>query len=48
MEIYSSNKFSLDEFNQLQFKDENTYELLDGTVLMSPRPNIKHQEIMSN
>lgn len=48
MENYSLKKFSLAEFNNLENKDENIYELIDGIVLMSPRPNIKHQEIMSN
>ena len=47
MEQYSNKKFSLLEFNALKTKDENKYELIDGIVLMSPRPNYKHQEIMS-
>ena len=48
MENYSLKKFSLPEFDKIETKDENNYELIDGTVLMSPRPNVKHQEVMSN
>jgi len=47
MEQYSTRKFSLEEFNKLETKNEMKYELIDGNVLMSPRPNYKHQEIMS-
>lgn len=48
MESYSLKKCSLDDFNNLVTKDEIKYELIDGIVLMSPRPNIKHQKVMSN
>ena len=48
MEQYSNKKFSLFEFNNLEISDEKKYELIDGIVLMSPRPNYKHQEIMGN
>ena len=47
MEQYSTKRFSLEEFNKLEVKDEIKYELIDGIVLMSPRPNYKHQEVMS-
>ena len=47
MEQYSNKKFSLFEFNNLETRDEKKYELIDGIVLMSPRPNYRHQEIMS-
>ena len=47
MEQYSKKKLSLFEFNNLKTKDEMKYELIDGIVFMSPRPNYKHQEIMS-
>lgn len=47
MEQFSKKKFSLKEFNKLETNNENKYELIDGIVLMSPRPNYKHQEIMS-
>lgn len=48
MELYSNKKFSLFEFNNLETSDEKKYELIDGIVLMYPRPNYKHQEIMGN
>jgi Uma2 family endonuclease len=47
VEQYSNKKFSLFEFNNLETRDEKKYELIDGIVLMSPRPNYRHQEIMS-
>lgn len=47
MEQFSTKKISLFEFNNLNTKDDMKYELIDGIVLMSPRPNYKHQEIMS-
>jgi len=47
MEQYSNKKFSLFEFNNLEANDENKYELIDEIVLMSPRPNYMHQQIMS-
>lgn len=45
---YSKKKFSLSEFDNLITKDENKYELIDGVLFMSPRPNYNHQEIMGN
>ncbi len=40
MESYSLNKISLTDFNKMKTNDEKKYELIDGNVLMSPRPNI--------
>ena len=48
MENYSLKKFSISDFNKMETKDENNYELIDGIVYMSPRPSAKHQNIMSN
>ncbi|MDD4088666.1 MAG: Uma2 family endonuclease [Tissierellia bacterium] len=48
MEDYSLKKFSLSDFDKMETKDENNYEFIDGIVYMSPRPNVKHQEVMSN
>lgn len=48
MENYSLRKLTLSDFNKMKTNDENKYELIDGIVLMSPRPNMKHQEVMSN
>ncbi|MGD9567922.1 MAG: Uma2 family endonuclease [Sedimentibacter sp.] len=48
MENYSLKKLSLSDFNKMKTNDEKKYELIDGIVLMSPRPSIKHQEVMSN
>ena len=48
MENYSLKKSSLSDFDKMETNDENKYELIDGIVLMSPRPNIKHQEVMGN
>lgn len=48
MENYSLKKFSLSDFDKMETKDENNYELIDGIVYMSPRPSAKHQGVMGN
>lgn len=48
MQQYSKKKISLHEFNNIETKDELKYELIDGFVLMSPRPNYRHQEVMGS
>lgn len=48
MEIHSLKKLTLSDFNKMEPKDENNYEFIDGIVFMSPRPNAKHQGVMSN
>lgn len=48
MESYSIKKFSLSDFDKMETKDENNYELVDGIVFMSPRPSAKHQGVMGN
>ncbi len=48
MESYSLKKFSLSDFDKMETKDENNYELIDGIVFMSPRPSAKHQGVMGN
>ena len=48
MENYSLKKFTISDFNSMNTHDDNKYELIDGIVLMSPRPNVKHQGVMGN
>ena len=48
MENYSIKNFSLSDFDKMEIKDENNYELIDGIVFMSPRPSAKHQGVMGN
>lgn len=48
MEQYSNRKYSLFDFDNLTTKDNMKYELIDGIVLMSPRPSYRHQEVMGN
>ncbi len=48
MESYSLKKLSLSDFDKMETKDENNYELIDGIVFMSPRPSAKHQGVMGN
>ena len=35
--------YTLDEFEQMTKEEHITYELIDGIVMMSPRPAAKHQ-----
>ena len=39
------NRTTFDEFQQITKEEHVTYELIDGIVMMSPRPSIKHQQI---
>lgn len=47
-EIENNKPITIEVFNKLEKDDGITYELVDGVILMSPRPNYRHQEIMSN
>lgn len=40
--------FTLEEFEQMEKDMLSTYELIDGAVMMSPRPALKHQLISAN
>ena len=38
----------LAEFEQLKKEEHLTYELIDGILMMSPRPSLEHQSISGN
>ena len=40
--------YTLDEFEQMTKEEHITYELIDGIVMMSPRPAAKHQLTCGN
>ncbi len=40
--------YTLEEFNDLPSEEGWDYELIDGVVLMSPRPSVQHQVIAGN
>ena len=37
-----------EEFERMDKDERLTYELIDGVVLMSPRPSLEHQKISGN
>mgnify|MGYP004500552703 len=37
--------YTLEEFDALPRKESWNYELIDGIILMSPRPSLTHQRI---
>lgn len=39
---------TLEEFEQMSKEDGWNYELIDGIVMMSPRPSLEHQDISGN
>ena len=40
-------KVTLEEFDALPMDEQHLYELIDDMVLMTPRPNTLHQDILS-
>lgn len=40
--------YTLEEFEQMVKEDGWNYELIDGLVMMSPRPSLEHQNISGN
>lgn len=48
MEAKQMRTVTLDEFNMMEQKEGITYELIDGVVMMSPRPNNNHQDIVTS
>ena len=41
-------KITVDNFLNMKFTDDNIYELIDGFIMMSPRPSEKHMIVQSN
>ncbi len=39
---------TLAEFETMKKQEGLTYELIDGVVMMSPRPSFEHQDISGN
>jgi Uma2 family endonuclease len=44
-EIQDKNHIDLEQFDKMDHKDGYKYELIDGLVYMSPRPNYGHQRV---
>lgn len=40
--------YTVEEFEQMEKGEQLTYELIDGVVMMSPRPALKHQLVAAN
>ncbi len=47
MEAKKLHEMTINEFNQMATDDQMVYELINGLVMMSPRPSIFHQTVMS-
>lgn len=47
MQAKKLQSMTLNEFNKLEMEDSMTYELIDGAILMSPRPRFAHQRIQA-
>lgn len=46
MDAKNIKKISINEFDKIEADDSMTYELIDGDVMMSPRPRVEHQRVM--
>ncbi|WP_195267236.1 Uma2 family endonuclease [Eubacterium sp. 1001713B170207_170306_E7] len=47
-EDYTEKPISLEEFEKLPADEQKVYELIDGMVMMTPRPNVAHHDISGN
>lgn len=48
MEAKEQITMTLKEFSNMESDDHSNYELINGTVIISPAPNTRHQMISGN